>query len=217
VGYDDAPGFRIRRGLAVELYGYRADFLRHLRADDLAGLGKRNVFVVLAGRRLGCRREYHFRQPLSLSQPRRELDAAHHSRLLVALPPGADDAPAYPRLDQQRLDPAHDHRAPGHLPALARRHYRFRRDARQVIGNDMSELLEPEERHLGQYPPLLRYRVRQDHVERRESVGLDHEQPVGTHRVEIAHLAAVEEFQALEAGFKQCRVVGGHLYELRDT
>src|SRR5262249_35074068 len=104
VGYDDARRFRKRRGLTVELYRYRADFLRHLRADDLAGLGKGNVFVVLAGRPLGCGREYPLRQLLSLSQPRRELDAAHHSRLLVVLPPGADDVAAHHRLDQQRLE-----------------------------------------------------------------------------------------------------------------
>ena len=82
--------------------------------------------------------------------------------------------------------------------AVGGRDHRLRRNIRQVMAHDVRELSEPEKRHLGQHAPFLRDRVGKDHVERGEAIGLDHEELVLAHGVEVAHLAAVQELQALE-------------------
>ena len=54
----------------------------------------------------------------------------------------------------------------------------------------------------GQHLALARNRVGQDHVERGQAVGLHDQQMLRVHRVDVAHLAAVQQRQALDAGLE---------------
>jgi hypothetical protein len=105
-------------------------------------------------------------------------------------------------------DLENDRRAAGDLIALIGGNHGFRRDPGEVIGNHMTEFLEPVIRHLGEYRALARNRLGQNNIEGRQAVGLHHQQFVVADGVEIAHLAAMQEGQAFQAGFKNCFV--GH-------
>jgi hypothetical protein len=80
-----------------------------------------------------------------------------------------------------------------------------------MVGDDVAGAPEPEVRDLGQHPALLRDRVRQHHVERRQPVGGHDQHQVAVDRVDVADLAAVEQLEAGELGFEH-RVSGelGH-------
>ena len=99
------------------------------------------------------------------------------------------------------LDPAvltlvDEARTAGNLRTLRFRHYRFRCDAGQVIRNHVTQLFEPEIRQLGEYSAFAGNRRRQNHVECGQAIGLDYQQLVIAHRVQIAHLAAMKEREA---------------------
>ena len=72
----------------------------------------------------------------------------------------------------------HDHRPARDLIALVRCDHRFRRYIGEVVRHDMPELGEPEERERRQHLAFARYRIRQDHVERAQTIGLHDQQLV---------------------------------------
>ena len=62
----------------------------------------------------------------------------------------------------------------------------------QVAPDDVGQVLEPERRHGGQHPPLVGDRLGHDHVERRDAVRRDQQQPVVAGVVHVTDLARVE-------------------------
>ena len=78
----------------------------------------------------------------------------------------------------------------------------------QVVRHDVPQLVEPEQRHLGQDFSLAGDGLTHDHVEGRQPVAGDHQQPVAADRVVVAHLAACKQGQAVKAGFEQGRSHG---------
>jgi hypothetical protein len=67
----------------------------------------------------------------------------------------------------------------------------------------MGQLAEPEVGHRRQHRALAGNRIGQDHVEGRQAVGGDDQQLVVAHRVDVAHLAASKQRQALDGRFEQ--------------
>ena len=61
------------------------------------------------------------------------------------------------------------------------------------FGSQVAELPEPEIRQGGQHLALAGDRVVEHDVERRQPIGLHHQQLVLAHGVDVAHLAAVQE------------------------
>ena len=148
---------------------------------------------------LGGGREDRLEQLLCLLQPFRQRDAADRARLMVLRPAGApqhrvaaDDA-----LHVQPLRLAHDHRPPDQLPWQLRGHafdVGVVHDADEVVGDDVTRLLEPESGELSENKPLIGDAGGQDDVEGGDAVGGDDEQLVAQ-VVDVAHLAAGVERQ----------------------
>ncbi len=65
-----------------------------------------------------------------------------------------------------------------------------------MIADDVRGLVEPEIGNLVQHAALARDRIGQHHVEGAQAVGRDDQQVIGVDRIDIAHLAAVEQRQA---------------------
>src|SRR5688572_31745189 len=76
-----------------------------------------------------------------------------------------------------------------------------------MIRDDVTQFIEPEKREFRQHAALARNGRRQDDVEGRQAIRLHDEQPVFTHGIEIAHLAAMEELEALEITFEKRGIV----------
>src|ERR1700689_467976 len=78
---------------------------------------------------------------------------------------------------------------------------------REMVGCDVSCPCKPEQRDLGQYLALEGNRIRQHHVERRESIRGDDEQMLIIYIVDITHLSLVHFFEAAQARLKKrCRM-----------
>jgi hypothetical protein len=85
----------------------------------------------------------------------------------------------------------------------AARQHVGRRRLQQVVRHEVRGLAEPEARDLGQHLAFARNRVRQHHVERREAIGRDDQQPVARQREHVAHLATVDKVKAGQVGLQQ--------------
>ena len=72
--------------------------------------------------------------------------------------------------------------------------------AGEVVRHDVAEAREPEQRHLRQHAALARDRLAHDDVERAQPVARDHQHAVAADRVVVAHLAARDQRQRVEAG-----------------
>ncbi|MNV31585.1 hypothetical protein D3C71_1228970 [compost metagenome] len=176
---------------------------------------------------LGRGGEDRLGQLLGLAQAVGQLDAADLAGALVVLPAAADQVAAGDRFHRYRLQRAGDHRTlgvQGRVHALGQ--HAGHVDAGQVVGHQVRGLGEPEVGHLAEHLALARNRVGQDHVERRQAIGGDHQQVVprrGTGRQPLArdiehitHLAAVAQGQAGEIGLQQ-RGWHGHSWGFVDT
>jgi hypothetical protein len=127
---------------------------------------------------------------------------------LVLLPAAAGQVTPHHRLHRNRLQALDQHRAATHLLDLVAGHDRLGRLAGQVVRHDVPQLVEPEQRHLGQDFSLAGDGLTHDHVEGRQPVAGDHQQPVAADGVVVAHLAACKQGQAVKAGFEQGRSHG---------
>src|SRR2546429_461221 len=65
-----------------------------------------------------------------------------------------------------------------------------------MIRHDVPELLEPEQQKLRQHTPFAGNRCRQHGIESPEPAGLNDQQPVVTERINVPHLASMQERQA---------------------
>src|SRR5690606_24771227 len=122
------------------------------------------------------------------------------SRGLVVLPARADEIAARHRFDQYRLEALHHNRTSGYLISLVRRNDVLRVDTGRVVGQDVSELLQPEFGELGQDLPLAGYGIIKDDVESGDPVGRHDQQLVVADRVHVAYLAAPQQGQRFDGG-----------------
>lgn len=137
------------------------------------------------------RREDGFRELFGLAQAGGELDAADFARRLVVLPAAADDVAARNALDENRLQALRNHGAAGNLRNFLGLHDRFRGNAREVIGDHVLQLLEPEVRERRKNLALAGNRIAEDHVKGGNAVRGDKQKLVVAHGVAVADLAAV--------------------------
>src|SRR5690606_1244993 len=203
VGDDDALGGGELRGLGIQAQRHVADAFGHFLADLVDDMGEVDVFVVHAEFGLGRRREERFGQLAGLLQAGRQLDAAQRAGGLVVLPAGTDQVAARHGLDEDRLEALDHHRPAAHLVELVGRHHVFGPHAGGMVGQDVRQLAQPEFGQLGEHLPLAGNGVVEDHVEGGNAVGGDDEQFVVAHGVHVAHLAATQERQGLDAGLVQ--------------
>jgi hypothetical protein len=107
----------------------------------------------------------------------------------------AREIAAHDRLNRKRFQSFYEHRAPEHLRFLSLGDHTFRRIARQVIGHDPFQLLEPEQRHLREQCALAWNGLVHDHVEGADAIARDHQQTVRANGVVIPNFAASEQRQ----------------------
>ncbi|ABA49009.1 hypothetical protein BURPS1710b_0998 [Burkholderia pseudomallei 1710b] len=205
VGDDDAARRRVIGRFLVQPDRDVANRRGELGADAPLGFLERDVLVVMAHLGLRGGREDRLGELLRVRQAGRQLDAAHLARRLVVLPAAARQIAAHDRLDEDRLKPLDDDRAPLHLLDLVGGDDRLGRDARQMVRDDVREPVEPEVRHLVQHAALVRNRLAHDDVERRQAIGRDDQELVVAERVVVADLAATEERQRAQRGFVKGR------------
>ncbi len=79
----------------------------------------------------------------------------------------------------------------------------FERNIGQLVGDDVTEFLEPEIGHGGEYGALAGDGCGHDHVEGRQAVGGDDQQVIVADGVDVAHLAAVQQGQGFDVGLEQ--------------
>ena len=91
-------------------------------------------------------------------------------------------------------------------------HHALGRIAGEVDGADVqalgAQLVEPEQRQLGEQRALARNRLAHDHVKGADAVGGHHQDAVVAHGVVVAHLATREQRQGSQGGGVQSS--GGH-------
>jgi hypothetical protein len=73
-----------------------------------------------------------------------------------------------------------------------------------MIGDEIAEVVEPEEGNLREYPAFAWYSRGQHMIEGRDSIGRDHEQEI-PHRIEIADLTSGKQLQVFEFGSDERR------------
>ncbi len=72
-----------------------------------------------------------------------------------------------------------------------------------MVGHDVLQEIEPEQRELGQHASLLRDAGGQHVIERRDAVGGDKQQVVVADLVQVADLAAGEELEVGKIGLQK--------------
>jgi hypothetical protein len=155
---------------------------------------------VLAHRRLGCRGVDGVRQLGGIGQALGQLHTAHRAGLLVLLPAAAREVAAHHGLHWNGLEALHEHGASLHLRHFGGRDHALGHLARQVVGHDVAQLVEPEQRHAGEQLALAGDRLAHDHVEGRQAVAGHHEDAVLAHGVVVAHLATRQQRQGGQGG-----------------
>ena len=140
-------------------------------------------------------------------------NAADRARFLVFLPAAAGQVAAHHGLDQHGLEALDQHGAARDLGHFGGRDHGFGRFAGQVVGADVAEFVEPEQRHLRQQLALAGDGLAHDHVKGREAVRGHHQDAVIAHGIVVAHLAAREQRQRGNVGSVQGggTGLGGHV------
>ena len=125
-------------------------------------------------------------------RPGGKRDAADLAGGLVFLPGGAGDVAAHHALDREHFGALHQHGASAQLVGILADRRRILVDLGrdQVVGDDIGEVIEPEQGNLGQDAALVGNAGGQNVVEGGDAVGGDEEQLLVAEAVHIAHLAA---------------------------
>src|SRR5437868_5318984 len=111
IGDDDAARRSVVGSSLIEPDADVADLRSQFLADELLGLCKADVLVMLALLRLGGRRENWLGQLVRLAQAFRQSDAADRAGRLIILPARADDVAAHYRFHHDRFQSLGDDRA----------------------------------------------------------------------------------------------------------
>ena len=111
---------------------------------------------------------------------------------LVFLPGRAGDVSADDALDREHFGALHQHGAPAKLVGIFADGCRILVDVGrdQVVGDDVGEVIEPEEGNLGEHASFVGDAGGQNVVESGNAVGGDEKQLLVADGVNIAHLAA---------------------------
>ena len=72
-----------------------------------------------------------------------------------------------------------------------------------MVGNDVFEEIEPEQRKLGEHSSFLRNASRQHVVERRDAIGGNEQQVIVVDAVNVAHLPAGIELEIGKIGIEK--------------
>ena len=175
----------------------------HLGGQGLAqqpGGGTERDVLVVALLGLRRRREHRLRQALGLLQVRRQPGSVHRAAGAVLLPRRPGDVAADDALHREHLRFGGQHDPPRQIGLCRRLLHRGRqvveRRGDEVAGHHAGQLAEPEGRHGGQDPALVRDRLGHDDVERRDAIARHHQQSVIADGVDVANLAGVDVGQA---------------------
>ncbi len=125
-------------------------------------------------------------------------------RLLVLLPAGAGEVGAGDALDREHLSALDDHHAAGEIGFVRGEFGGEVSDAGgdEVVGDEVAEMVKPEERELGEDAALVGDAGGEDVVEGGDAVGGDEEKISAGKRVDVADFAASDEREG-ELGFAE--------------
>src|SRR6266852_5312880 len=154
----------------------------------------------MAGGGFRCWRKNRLWQAVRFTQPHRQLNATDFSADSIVLPTRAGDVTAYDAFNRQRLRLSHDHGAACEFVLELVEGRREIRGAEDVVGNDVLQEIEPEERELSQNAALVGDWRGKDDVEGGEPVRGD-DQELVAEIVDVADFAARSRCQAGELRF----------------
>ncbi len=159
--------------------------------DKLAHFVEGNVFIVSSGG-LGRRREDGLGEGVGFLQAGRKLDARDLAGGFVFLPRGAGDVAAHDALDGEHFGALHEHGASAKLVGVFADLLRVLVDVggNQVIGDDVSQVIEPEQGDLAEDASLVGDAGSQDVVEGRDAVSGDEQQLLVANGVNVTDFAA---------------------------
>ena len=188
VGHDDAGFGGDGQTAGVDPQRHVLQLLRQRGSDLGHHVVVRHGHVVLADGGLRGRGEDRFGQARAVDQPCRQGDPADDTGAEVVGQAAAGEVPASHALDLHHLELVNDHSPALDCGQLSRHDPRH-----DVVRHDVGQLLEPPQRQPRQHRSLVRDRGREDHVVRREAVARDEQDLVVAVRVDVAHLAGVQE------------------------
>ena len=155
--------------------------------------------------RLGRGREDRFRQLVGFVQALGQFDSANLAGGLVFLPRRAGNVAAHHALHGDHVGAHHDHGAAAQLVGvlLDLRRVLAHIGGDEVIGHDVLQEVEPEQRNLGQHLSLVWNAGRQNVVESRNAIGGDEQQAVAVQTINVANLAAGVKLEIREFGVQE--------------
>ena len=209
VGDDDVARAGMLRRESVDVERDAPDSRGVFAADQFHHGVEIDVLVVLAGGRLGGRRE----QRLGQAGPPFAARPAGRCRTPIR----EACSPCSPSRSDSRAPPLRWAAALSFFTTMARPASCARSCASattsstfrvgEMIGDHVPRLREPEQRDLREHLALERDGVRQHDVESRQAIGGDDQQMLGIHVVDIAHLALVNLLQTAQMRLeKRCRL-----------
>ena len=177
-------------GPGVDLQGEVTQPGGRVVADGAGDGGVRDVLVVVADGGLRGGGEDRLGEAAAVLEPGGQRDAADLAGGAVVGQPGAGEVAAHDALDGVHLEALADHRAPLHRVRHVGRDH--------VVGDDVGELVEPPQRHLGEHDALVGDGAVQHVVVGRDPVAGHHQQVAVGEPVEVADLAGVEVLGAVD-------------------
>src|SRR5580692_12618107 len=191
VGDYDAALQRVGCRLFVNPQREIAQMAGGFDADDRAHLIEGNVLVV-ARCGLGRGREDALGKGVGLFQACGKGDAGNFAGGFVFFPGRAGDVSADDALDREHFGALHEHGAPAQLVGVFADGGRVLGDVGgdEVVGNDVGEVVEPEQGYLAEDVSLVGDAGGQDVVEGGDAVGGDEKQLLVADGVDVADFAA---------------------------
>src|SRR6266849_5350562 len=151
----------------------------------------------MAGGGFRCWRKNRLWQEVRYTQPHRQLNATDFSADSIVLPARAGDVTSHDAFNRQRLRLSHDHGAACELvPELVEGRRKIR-GAEDMVGDDVLQEIEPEERELSQNAALVGNGRGKDDVEGGKPIRGD-DQQLAAEIVDVTDFAARGGFQAGE-------------------
>ena len=176
-------------GLLVQRERYRSHPLGERTVYDQLRSALEVDVLVVSLLRLGGRGEQRLGKAIGLAQATGKLDPAHRPSALVVLPAGAAQVAAHDALNEQRLGFLHQHGAARQLFAIDVKRSREIGGAKNMVGNDVFQQIEPEERKLRKDFSLVGNGSGHYDIEGGEAVSGNDEEFVSS-IVDVAHFAA---------------------------
>ena len=146
----------------------------------------------MASRGFGGRREDGLGKGVGFFQARGQRDAGDLAGGLVFLPGGAGDVAAHHALDREHFGALHQHGASTQLVGVFADRGRILVDigGDQMVGDEVGEVIEPEQGNLAEHASLVGDAGGQNVVEGRDAVGGDKKQLLVADGIDVPHFAA---------------------------